>query len=275
MHGLGNDYVYVNCFTQSVGEPGPLARAISDRHRGVGSDWLILICRSDAADVRMEMYNADGTRGRSCGNGLRCVAKYAWEHGLSRANPLRIETDAGVATARLSIEQGRVERICVDLGVPSLDPGDLPSTIRGDSIIARPTEIGGSTYELTCVSVGSPHVVVFTERLEAIDLPSVGPQFENAPEFPERINAHFAQADSRQRVTMKTWERGSGATLACGTGACAVCVAGALTGRTDRRITATLPGGDLEIEWAKDDHLYLTGPAAEVFSGVWPLAITE
>jgi diaminopimelate epimerase len=272
MHGLGNDYIYVDCFAQTVADPAAVARAISDRHRGVGSDGLILICPSKRADVRMEMYNADGSRGQMCGNGIRCVGKYAYDHGLARRNPMAVETDAGVRRLELSLEEGRVVGVRVDMGRPSLDPNDLPCTIRAKSIIARPMEIGGRRFEVTCVSLGNPHTVVFVEQLDSLDLAKVGAQFEHAPEFPERVNAHFAQVDSAEHVTMKTWERGSGATRACGTGASAVCVAGALTGRTRRRITATLPGGDLDLEWADDDHVYMTGPAVEIFSGEWPTA---
>lgn len=275
MHGLGNDYVFVNCFVEAVDDPAAVARAISDRHRGVGGDGLILICPSKTADVRMEMYNADGSRAQMCGNGIRCVAKYAYEHGLARSNPLRIETDAGVRQVRLCVEQGCVQRVRVDMGRPSLDPKDLPSTIEADSIIAKAMEIGGRSYEVTCVSMGNPHAVVFVDDLEAVDLASVGPRFENAPLFPERINAQFVRVDSPRKITMKTWERGSGATQACGTGACAACVAGAVTGRTQRRITASLPGGDLEVEWAEDDHVHLTGPAVEVFSGEWRVTSSE
>jgi len=270
MHGLGNDYIYINCFVERVAEPPSLARAMSDRHRGVGSDGLILIGPSREADVRMEMFNADGSRGRLCGNGVRCVAKYAFEHGLSRNNPMKIETDAGLLPARVFELAGRVDRVRVDMGRPSLRPEDLPSTIRANSIIARPMEIGGARYEVTAVSMGSPHAVVFVPDPDAVDLAAVGPLFENAPEFPERINAHFVRADSQKAVTVRTWERGSGITLACGTGACAACVAGAVSGRTGRRLIVHMPGGELDVEWADDDHVYLTGPAVEVFEGEWP-----
>ena len=275
MHGLGNDYVFVDCFAETVDDPSRVAQLVSDRHCGVGGDGLILICPSRSADVRMEMYNADGSRAGMCGNGIRCVAKYAYEHGLARRNPMRIETDAGIRELRLSVEDGRVNRVRVNMGRPSLDPRDLPSTIEADSIIARPMDIGGRRYEVTCVSLGNPHAVVFVEDLEAVDLAVVGPQFEHAPEFPQRINAHFVRVDSPQQVSVRSWERGSGATRACGTGASAVCVAGAVTGRTRRAITARLPGGNLELEWADDDHLYLTGPAEEVFSGELRIANCE
>ncbi len=299
MHGLGNDYIYINCVEERVDNPPPLAREISHRHTGVGSDGLILILPSETADLRMEIYNADGSRAQMCGNGIRCVAKYAVEHGLIRPVPgaamsepphdVRIDTDAGVKTCRCQTINGLVETVRVDMGQPAFDPTALPSTINGDRIVnyslelKRPEQqaewnpdlsgacaIAPSALVVTCVSMGNPHAVVFVEDLDSIAIEVVGPLVTDAPEFPDRINTHFVKIDSAQHVTMKTWERGSGATRACGTGACAVCVAGAITQRTNRKITATLPGGDLELEWADDDHVYMTGPAVEVFSGTWP-----
>ncbi len=280
MHGLGNDYVYVNCFEEQVADPAVLARVISDRHTGVGGDGLILICPSRQADVRMEMYNADGSRAQMCGNGIRCVAKYAYEHGLidrsQAAGPgateadVTVETDAGIKTLSLSIADGRVLSACVDMGTPSLRPGDLPCTLDGERIVDRDVVVDGRTWRMTCVSVGNPHAVIFVDDLDAVDLATQGPAIENAAVFPERINAHFVRVDRRDEVTMVTWERGSGVTLACGTGATAVCVAGAVTGRTDRAITAHLPGGDLHLNWSQDDQVYMTGPATEVFTGDWP-----
>jgi diaminopimelate epimerase len=270
MHGLGNDYVYVNCCTQRVENPPGLARALSDRHTGVGSDGLILIRPSDKADVRMEMYNADGSRAQMCGNGIRCLAKYALEHGLAAGPELGIDTDDGVKLATCEVVDGLVRSVRIDMGLPALAASALPSMIGVDRIIDYPLLIDTVTHVVTCVSIGNPHVVVFVDDPSAVALEVVGPRFENAPEFPERINTHFVRVDSSTHVTMRTWERGSGATRACGTGACAVCVAGAVTQRTQRRITATLPGGDLRIEWADNDHVYMTGPAVEVFTGVWP-----
>ncbi len=270
MHGLGNDYLFVDCTTKQVGDAPALARAMSDRHRGVGSDGLILIGRSSRADVRMEMYNADGSRAQMCGNGLRCLAKYAFEHGLTTRNPMNVETDAGIRPVELAVEDGLVPRASVDMGPPSLDPRSLPSTIRADRIVEHPISVGGRSFQTTCVSMGNPHAVVFVEDLDGMDLGTIGPAFERAAEFPERINVHFVRVDDPRHVTMRTWERGSGPTQACGSGACAVCVAAALTGRTERHITAALPGGDLDIRWADDDHVHLTGPAEEVFSGEWP-----
>jgi len=270
MHGLGNDYVYVNGFTERVSEPSNLSRIISDRHTGIGSDGLILIQPSKVADVRMEMYNADGSRGEMCGNGIRCVAKYAVEHGLTKGPSLRIETDAGVKLAECELVEGKVRSVRIDMGVPELAARKIPTTISADQILDHPLRIGGTEYRITCVSMGNPHAVLFVQELHRIDLVEIGPKFENAPEFPSRINTHFVRVDSPTHVTMRTWERGSGATRACGTGACAVCVAGVLTKRTERAITASLPGGELQIEWADDDHVYMTGEAVEVFTGEWP-----
>jgi len=270
MHGVGNDYVYVNTFTQHVTQPARLAVRVSDRFTGIGSDGLILLGPSAGADVRMEMYNADGSRGKMCGNGIRCVAKYAIEHGLAAGPELRVETDAGVKSVWCEIVCGKVRAVRVDMGLPVLAPDSVPVRLPGPSIIDRPLEIAGRAYRITCVSMGNPHAVIFVKDLEAIDLPVVGPAFENAPQFPERVNAHFVRVDSRAHVTVRTWERGSGATRACGTGACAVGVAGVLTNRTDRRVTTSLPGGDLEIEWPPESSVFMTGPAVEVFSGDWP-----
>ncbi len=270
MHGIGNDYVYVNCFEETVSDPSALARVISDRHFGVGSDGLILILPSDRADVRMRMFNADGSEAQMCGNGIRCVAKYAYDHGLVDKDEITVETLAGVKTLQLTIEDGKVSKARVDMGEPSLKRKDLPMTGDPDSeCVDEPLDVDGETYRVTCVSVGNPHCCIFVADADAVDLPSVGPKIENHPAFPERINVHFVQVISREEVKMATWERGSGITLACGTGATAVCVAGAVAGKTGRRLLAHLPGGDLELEWADDNHVYMTGPAAEVFHGEW------
>jgi len=270
MHGLGNDYVYVNGFTEHVAEPSKLSRIISDRHTGIGSDGLILIQPSKIADVRMEMYNADGSRGGMCGNGIRCVAKYAVEHRLAKASSLHIETDAGIKLAECELVESKVRSVRIDMGVPELTARKIPATIAADRVVDHPLRVGGTEYRVTCVSMGNPHAVVFIKDLHKLDLVEFGPKFENAPEFPHRINTHFVRVDSPTYVTMRTWERGSGATRACGTGACAVCVAGVLTKRTERAITTSLPGGELQIEWGEDDHVYMTGEAVEVFTGDWP-----
>lgn len=285
MHGIGNDYVYVDCFHElTPRDPVSLSQAISDRHFGVGSDGLILIARSEKADVRMRMFNADGSESEMCGNGVRCVAKYAFDHGLTRNNPMKIETGRGILTLQLETNgQGKVERVTVRMGEPILEAERIPTTLPGPRVIDHPLPLQGDDPasawfqecglepRMTCVSMGNPHVVLFCQDVAKVLLAQVGPVLENAPIFPRRINVHFVQVQSPTEVTMRTWERGSGITLACGTGACAVAVAGALTGRTQRRITAHLPGGDLQLHWAESDNqVYMTGPAVEVFRGEWP-----
>jgi diaminopimelate epimerase len=276
MHGAGNDYVYVDCFEQSVPEDLPeLARRVSDRHFGIGSDGLILICPSRVADARMWMFNADGSEAEMCGNGIRCVAKYVYDHGIRRDTNLQIETGAGVLSLDLEVEAGRTRRVRVDMGVPILEPSRIPTTLPGNSphegnpVVGAPLTVDGRTFEVTCVSMGNPHAITYVDALSDDWVLGVGPRLEVDPHFPNRTNAEFVEVISPDEVRMRVWERGSGETLACGTGAAAVCVAGVLTGRTGRKITAHLPGGDLELEWAVDGHAYLTGPAVEVFSGEW------
>jgi diaminopimelate epimerase len=271
MHGIGNDYIYVNGFSEQVAEPADLARKISDRHLGVGADGLILILPSDTADVRMRMFNADASEAEMCGNGVRCLAKYAYEHGLSRNNPMRVETGAGVLSLQLHIEAGQVRQVTVNMGEPILALPQIPVNE------SRVSKVKDHEYRLDLpldavfVSMGNPHAVMFVDDVAAIDLAKLGPMVERHSAFPRRINAHWVKVQSRSEVTMRTWERGSGITLACGTGACAVCVAGAMTGRTDRKILAHLPGGDLWLDWRESDNcVYMTGPAVEVFSGDWP-----
>jgi len=270
MHGLGNDYVYVDAARETVADPVALARAMSDRHTGVGADGLILIVPSDRADVRMVMYNADGSRAEMCGNGIRCVAKYAVDHGLCDRLDLAIETDAGVKRVWCQLRDSLVDSVRVDMGVPSLAARDLPAAVEPERMVDYPMHVGPHEFNVTGVSMGNPHAVAFVDELHRIDLVEVGPLMERAGLFPNRINVHFVRVDNENHVTVRTWERGSGATRACGTGACAVCVAGAVTGRTRRAVTAELPGGALLIEWADDDHVYMTGLAVEVFQGEWP-----
>ena len=271
MHGIGNDYVYVDGFDETVDDPAAVAVAVSDRNFGIGSDGLILILPSDRADVRMRMFNADGSEGRMCGNGIRCVAKYAYDHGRCRANPMAIETPAGVKTIDLILgPDGTVESAVVDMGEPILTPAEIPVTLAGETIVDAAIEVSGQTFAITCVSMGNPHAVIYVDDAGAVDLEGVGPALENHDLFPERMNVHFVQVHGRGEVTMRTWERGSGITLACGTGAAAVCVAGVLTGQTDRSLLAHLPGGDLQLEWREaDHHVLMTGPATETFSGEW------
>jgi len=271
MHGAGNDYVYVNCFAQPVRHPAALARAVSDRHAGIGGDGLVLILPSRKADARMRMFNPDGTESEMCGNGLRCLAKYVYDHGLARKKELRVETGAGVLTLQLFPgRDGLIERVRVDLGRPRLRPKDIPVRLRGQRAVDAPIKVAGRRRRMTCVSMGNPHAVFFVHDVAKVELERLGPAVERHPLFPRRTNVHIAQVLGRREVRMRTWERGTGVTLACGTGAGAVCVAGALSGRTERRILAHADGGDLELEWADDGHVFKTGPAVEVFSGDWP-----
>ncbi|MGD0786073.1 MAG: diaminopimelate epimerase [Sedimentisphaerales bacterium] len=274
MHGLGNDYVYVNCFEEKVISPEKLAIAISDRHRGVGADGLILISHSDIADVKMRIFNADGSEAQMCGNGIRCVAKYAYEHNLAEGKKpsMSVETGRGVLTLGLEFDKkGKVQNVCVNMGQPVLEPVKIPVALEGDSIIEAAIDVSNQRMLMTCVSMGNPHAVFFTDGLSAIELEKVGPVIENHELFPQRVNAHFVRVDSPSEFTMITWERGSGITLACGTGACACCVAAVLTDRCKREVTTHLPGGDLRINWSqKDNCVYMTGPATEVFTGDWP-----
>ncbi len=284
MHGIGNDYVYVNGFVERVEHPSELSRRIADRHFGVGGDGLILILPSGVADVRMRMFNKDGSEGEMCGNGIRCVAKYAFDHGLSKSNPMRVETGRGVLTLQLRVEAGKVHQVTVNTGRPVFEASKVPVDLPVERVIDHPLpnddprdvvpqwwEECGLDPRMTCVNTGNPHVVLFCEDVSKVPLETVGPQLEFHRMFPKRANVHFAQVMSRDEVRMRTWERGSGITLACGTGAAAVCAAAAITGRTNRKILAHLPGGDLTLEWRDaDDCIYKTGPATEVFSGEWP-----
>jgi diaminopimelate epimerase len=259
--------VYVDCFAASVPDPAALARRVSPRHTGIGSDGVILICPSDIADCRMEMYNADGSRGEMCGNGIRCVGKYVYDHGLVNKSKLRVATDAGVKALRLHTRDGRVHAVTVDMGEPLLDGPRIPVASEG-RVINAPLEVGGRTYQVTCVSMGNPHCVIFVASIEDLALAEIGPRFEHHPFFPQRVNTEFVQVMARTELRMRVWERGSGETAACGTGACAALVAAVLNETADRRATIHLSGGDLEIEWnAADNHVFMTGPAEEVFSG--------
>jgi diaminopimelate epimerase len=272
MHGIGNDYVYVETFTQSApSDPARLAVSLSDRHFGVGSDGLILIMPSKMADARMRMFNADGSEGEMCGNGVRCVAKYLYEHGLARKDCVAIETARGLLYLNLEIEGGKVLRVSVDMGPPILKAAQIPTLLPGEPPIDAPVQVDGQTISVTSVSMGNPHAVTYVDHVDRFPLEILGPCLENHPMFPRRVNVHVVAIAGPREVRMRTWERGSGITLACGTGACAVCVAGVVTGRTERRILAHLPGGDLELEWP-DPHssVFMTGPATEVFSGEWP-----
>lgn len=282
MHGAGNDYIYVNCFE----DPSPsnipaVAQYVSDRHFGIGGDGLVLILPSDVADARMRMFNADGSEAEMCGNAIRCVAKYVYDHGIRKSETLTIETGAGVLALELEVENGLVHRVRVDMGIPILDslgiptllPGDpgraTPFPVEGGAVIDARLEVEGLDAPLlaTCVSMGNPHCVTFVESLSDHWVLDIGPRIECHAAFPNRVNAEFVEVVNPHELNMRVWERGSGETWACGTGACAVGVAGVLSGRTERKVIIHLLGGDLEIEWADNQHVFKTGPAVEVFSG--------
>lgn len=286
MHGLGNDYVYVNCLKETIENPESLAQIVSDRHRGIGADGLILIGKSKKADVRMRIFNADGSEAEMCGNGIRCVAKYAYEHKLAKARgpfslpgqppccsvSMKIETSKAVFTVGLTVDDSDiVSEVCVNMGQPELAAKDIPVNLPVREVVEQPMMFQSRAFVMTCVSMSNPHAVFFCNDLSAVDLEKFGPIIENHSIFPNRINVHFVQVNQHSEFTMRTWERGSGITMACGSGACACCVAGVLTGRTERICTAHLPGGDLDLNWCeKDNCVYMIGPAVEVFNGVWP-----
>jgi diaminopimelate epimerase len=276
LHGLGNDYLFVDGFAENVSDPSRIAAKISDRHFGVGADGMILALPSDKADLRMRMFNADGLEGEMCGNGLRCLAKFAYDRGLARKNPMAIETGRGVLRLDLRIRDQKVTEVTANLSTPILDFREIPVNADYISNGQRPNEYrlapmeGLPEINAVFVSTGNPHAVIFTDNVADLDLATIGPKVEHHPAFPRRANAHWVQVQSPTEIIMRTWERGSGITMACGTGSCASCVAGHLTGRTKRSILAHLPGGDLRVEWRDaDNNIYLTGPAVEVFSGEW------
>lgn len=272
MQGCGNDYVYVDGFHHVLPDPEGLARRISDRRFGVGSDGLIVALPSARADFRMRMWNADGSESEMCGNGLRCVSKFVYERALvERKERLRVETGAGILEAVLDVRGGRVESVTLDMGPPRLERADLPMHGRPGRVLDEPLTVDGTVLHLTGVSMGNPHVVAFVPSTDAAPVTSLGPKVETHPAFPRRTNVHFVQVLSPTEVRQRTWERGSGETHACGTGACAVTVAGVLTGRTGRELTLHLLGGDLRVRWPEGGHVFLTGPAVEVFEGRWPL----
>ena len=285
MHGIGNDYVYVNCFEENIHNATELAKAISNRHLGVGADGLITVGPSEIAEVRMRIYNADGSEAEMCGNGIRCVAKYAYERQLAHTHgnfsipgqqsfpiSINIETGKGLlVVGLLADENDVVEKVCVNMGQPVINPKDIPVDLPGEQIVEEDIDVEGDNFTITCVSMGNPHAVIFCENLEQIDLSHIGPAIENHSLFPNRINVHFVQINDPEDFTMRTWERGSGITLACGTGACACSVAAVLTGRLKRVTKAHLPGGDLELNWCEEDNcVYMTGSATQVFTGDWP-----
>ena len=271
MHGIGNDYIYINCLEEQVEDPCALARKVSDVHFGVGSDGLILICPSDTADFRMRMFNVDGTEGEMCGNGIRCVGKYVYDHGLTDKTEFSVSTLGGTKILHLTVEDGKAKWIRVDMGCPVLEPVRIPVCVQEGSdapLIGAPIEAAGRTWSFTAVSMGNPHCVVMTEDPMLLDLEKVGPAFENHPYFPERVNTEFISVLDEDTIRMRVWERGSGETWACGTGACASAAAAWLLGKSKRCVTVKLLGGDLKIEWdINDGHIYMTGPAETIFEG--------
>jgi diaminopimelate epimerase len=267
LHGIGNDYIYVNGFAETVKNPTRMAVKVSNRHFGIGADGLILALPSRKADVRMRMFNADGSEAEMCGNGIRGLAKFVYDRGLSRKNPMRVETGCGVLTLELLTRGEKVQSVTVNMGEPILELEKIP--VIKSKLATAPREVRKATF----VSMGNPHAVMFVKDVAATDVARLGTIVENNAAFPRRINAHWVETNSRRELTMRTWERGSGITLACGTGACAVCVAAVLTGRAERNVLIHLPGGDLQVEWRQaDNHVYMTGTATEVFSGEWESA---
>ncbi len=268
MHGCGNDYVYVNLFQEKVEDPAAVSIKVSDRHFGIGSDGLITIGPSDVADFRMRIFNADGSEAEMCGNGIRCVAKYVYDHKLTNKTEISVESGAGVKYLTLFVENGHVEQVRVDMGEPILEPAQIPVVADGDKVVDEPIEVGGKTWNMTCVSMGNPHAVVFVEDTEKFELEKYGPLFENHERFPKRTNTEFVQVLSRTEANMRVWERGSAETWACGTGTCATVMACILNEKTDDKVLVHLRGGDLTIEYDRDsNHVFMTGPATEVFNG--------
>ena len=272
MQGIGNDYVYVDCIRQPLpSDIASLATKISDRNFGVGGDGLILICPSDKADARMRMFNNDGSESEMCGNGVRCVAKFVYDHGIAKKTSLAIETGRGVLKLELETAGGKCHQVRVDMGEPILIAENIPTTLLGTPPQEVSLVIDGVELKVTCVSMGNPHCITFVNEITNDMVLGIGPKVEKHPAFPRRTNVEFVRVDNLGEITMRVWERGSGETLACGTGACAVAVAGVLTGRTNRSIIAHLRGGDLRLDWSKtDNHVFMTGPAVEVFQGEWP-----
>lgn len=268
MHGCGNDYVYVNLFEGKLEDPASVSIKVSDRHFGIGSDGLITIGPSDIADFRMRIYNADGSEAEMCGNGIRCVAKYVYDHKLTDKTEITVETGAGVLTLILYPENDKVQQVRVDMGEPILTPGEIPVIAEGESVIDEPIQVGGKNWNMTCVSMGNPHAVVFVDDTEHFELEKYGPLFENHERFPKRTNTEFVQIISRTEANMRVWERGSAETWACGTGTCACVMASILNKKTEDKVLVHLRGGDLTIEYDRaTNHVFMTGPATEVFTG--------
>ncbi len=268
MHGIGNDYIYINAINEHVENPSLVSSKLSDRHFGVGSDGLVLIMSSEKADFRMRMFNPDGSESEMCGNATRCIGKYVFDKGLTKENRITLETLAGIKNLELYVEEGKVETVRVDMGEPILSPVNIPVLSEGETAVKIPVEVDGNLYEATCVSMGNPHAVLFLDEIENLNLELIGPKFENNILFPKRTNTEFVKIIDKSHAKMRVWERGTGETLACGTGACAVLVAGVMCGLLDTKATIDLPGGSLIIEWDKNtNHVFMTGGATIVFEG--------
>lgn len=269
MHGCGNDYVYVNCLKERVDNPSEVAKLVSDRHFGIGSDGLILIKSSDVADFEMDMYNADGSQGAMCGNGIRCVAKYVYDYGLTDKTSISVNTKSGIKYLELTIEDGKAALIRVNMGAPILEAAQVPVISDNEQVIDEPILVDGKEYHMTCVSMGNPHAVVYMDDVEQLNIEEIGPKFEKHQRFPDRVNTEFVKVLDKNTVQMRVWERGSGETLACGTGACAVAAATILNKLTDGdQVTVHLLGGTLQITWDREENLiYMTGPATTVYDG--------
>ena len=268
MHGIGNDYVYVNCFKETVEHPSEAAIKVSDRHFGIGSDGLILIKPSEVADGKMEMYNADGSQGAMCGNGIRCVAKYMYDYGITDKTSISVETKSGIKYLDLTLKDGKVDTVKVNMGMPILKAAEIPVRFEKERVINEPVFVDGTEWRITCVSMGNPHAITYIDDVKGLEIEKIGPKFENHEMFPDRVNTEFVHVIDRKTVEMRVWERGSGETLACGTGACAVAVSSILNGLTEDEVTVKLLGGDLKIFWdQKENTVYMTGSATTVFDG--------
>ncbi len=268
MHGIGNDYVYVNCLKENVENPSEVAIKISDRHFGIGSDGLILIKPSDVADGKMEMYNADGSQGAMCGNGIRCVAKYMYDYGITDKTSISVETKSGIKYLDLTLKNGKVDTVKVNMGAPILKASEIPVISEKEQVISEPVTIDGKEWKITCVSMGNPHAITYIDDVKHLEIEKIGPKFENHEIFPDRVNTEFVHVIDRNTVEMRVWERGSGETYACGTGACAVAVSSILNGLTEEEVTVKLLGGDLKIFWNREENrVYMTGSATKVFDG--------
>lgn len=269
MHGAGNDYIYVNGFEETIRNRNEFSKKVSDRHFGIGSDGLIVVDPSEVADCKMDMYNADGSQGKMCGNGVRCVAKFVYDNGIVKKDDIAIETLSGIKYIKVTVENGKVTAARVNMGKPILKAAEIPTKFEGDSVISQKLSIGEKSYAVTCVSMGNPHCILYVDNIQKLDLEKIGPDFENHEMFPDRINTEFIHIISETEFDMRVWERGSGETLACGTGACAAAVASVLNGYCKRNtdIKVNLLGGTLTINWTDDGDVYMTGPAATVCTG--------